>query len=83
MADMQSLPSGTLDRTATKVSFESIARTVAEVLAHGYLRHMRATREAAEKGSARARKGLDDVAPSARVSPGPEAPLHGGTIDEG
>jgi hypothetical protein len=59
-----------------------IAAGLADTLAHGYLRHMRAVQEAAEKGSARARKGLDDVAPSARVSPGPEAPLHGGTIDE-
>jgi hypothetical protein len=79
---MQSIPSVSPGRGAAGAPLEFLARTVGELLAFGYLRHMRAAREAAEKGFARAHKGLDDVAPSARVSPGPEGPLNGGTIDE-
>ena len=58
------------------------ARVIGELLALGYHRHIRAAQQAAEKDFARAHKGLDDVARSARVSPGPQGPLHGGTTDE-
>ena len=62
---------------------QSLAVDLAEILALGYLRHLRGPRHgAAEKGSAPARKGLDDVAPRGRVSPGPERPLNGGEHDE-
>jgi len=51
------------------------------ILALGYLRHIRAARQATEKGSPRAAKGLDDVAPRAMVAPGPVGPRSGGTND--
>jgi hypothetical protein len=56
---------------------------MAETLALGYLRYLRAPRRsAAEEGPARAHKGLDDVAPRGRVSPGPQRPFNGGEHDE-
>ena len=55
---------------------------VAELLALGYLRYVRGPAcQAAEKGSTRARKGLDDVAPRGKVSPGPASPSDGGSSD--
>lgn len=67
----------TLDeRTAATDSHD-----LATLLALGYLRHIRAARLATEKGSARAPKPLDDVAPRAKVSPGPLGPRNGGTND--
>jgi|GEM_PF-4167022 hypothetical protein len=54
---------------------------LATLLALGYLRHIRAARCSAEKGSARAPKGLDDVAPRAKVALGPVGPRNGGTND--
>lgn len=69
----------------TMTSDERIAATgshdLATLLAQGYLRHLRAARGSAEKGSARAPKGLDDVAPRAKVVPGPLGPRNGGTND--
>ena len=60
-----------------------LAVDLAEILALGYLRHLRnPRRSAAEKGSTPARKGLDDVPPRGRVSPGPERPFDGGEHDE-
>jgi hypothetical protein len=61
----------------------STTHHLGEILALGYLRHLRACARAGEKGPARAHKGLDDVAPRGMVSPGPEGPLRGGTMNEG
>lgn len=55
-------------------------QAIAGFLAIGYLRHVRGPAcQAAEKGSTRARKGLDDVAPRGRVSPGQASPRDGGS----
>jgi hypothetical protein len=55
---------------------------VADLLAMGYLRHLRARLQAGEKGCGRARKGLDDVGPRGKVSPRPEGLVDGGRDDE-